>query len=152
MPPIFLSTQSLASSTPRSVLRNKHSPGFVNPLTQLAVFPRTIFSRSLCPIHIRCLGLLSIFIDLNTGSEFQYLSPSHSRRDATLACVMTASAASGEPEYAWGCEVGVRMRGGLDPPRVTEERKPAVCSCSIRARWSLVEGTEVRPSRAFEAF
>lgn len=100
IPPIFRSTQSLASSTPLSVLRKRHSPGFVRPLTQLAVFPLTIFSRSRWPSHILCFGLLSIFIVLSTGTEFQYFKPSHSRRDATFACVMVASAASGDDSYA----------------------------------------------------
>lgn len=33
IPPILLSTQSLASSIPRSVVTNMHSPGWVNPFT-----------------------------------------------------------------------------------------------------------------------
>lgn len=48
--------------------------------------------------------------------------------------------------------MGVRSCGGLGPPRVTEERKPEVCNCSMRARCSLEEGTEVMPRRALEAF
>ncbi len=44
------------------------------------------------------------------------------------------------------------MGGGVRPPRVTEERKPAVWRESVRARSMLVEGMEVRPRRALEAF
>lgn len=44
------------------------------------------------------------------------------------------------------------MGGGVRPPRVTEERKPECCSARRSVRWRLVAGTEVRPSRALEAF
>jgi hypothetical protein len=42
--------------------------------------------------------------------------------------------------------------GGWRPERVTEERKPDVWSARVRVRIMLVEGTEVRPRRAREAF
>ncbi len=35
---------------------------------------------------------------------------------------------------------------------MTDERKPEDCSASVRVRIMFVEGTEVRPSRALEAF
>jgi hypothetical protein len=38
------------------------------------------------------------------------------------------------------------------PPRVTEERKPELWSAKRSVRWRLVDGTDVRPSRALEAF
>lgn len=44
------------------------------------------------------------------------------------------------------------MGGGVKPPRVTEERKPWACMARRSRRWRLVAGTEVRPSRALEAF
>jgi len=40
----------------------------------------------------------------------------------------------------------------VSPPRVTEERKPAVWRERQRVRIWFVEGTEVRPRRAREAF
>lgn len=39
----------------------------------------------------------------------------------------------------------------MRPPRVTDDRKPEVWSASVRVRIMLEEGTDVRPSRAFEA-
>lgn len=42
--------------------------------------------------------------------------------------------------------------GGARPPRVTEDRNPDDWSASVRVRIMFVEGTEVRPSRAFDAF
>lgn len=44
------------------------------------------------------------------------------------------------------------MGGGVSPPRVTEETKPAFWSWRERLRSMLVEGIEVRPRRAMEAF
>lgn len=38
------------------------------------------------------------------------------------------------------------------PPRVTEERKPDCWSARVNLRIMFVEGTEVRPRRALEAF
>lgn len=77
-----------------------------------------------------------------TGSLFQYFSPSHSRRVATLAevtgSVSKASNASGG--------------GGCGPARVTEEMKPARCSANTIYRLYLVFGIDVRPRRAREAF
>lgn len=35
---------------------------------------------------------------------------------------------------------------------MTEERNPEDCSASVRVRIMFVEGTEVRPRRALEAF
>lgn len=40
----------------------------------------------------------------------------------------------------------------MRPPRVTEERNPDCWSASERVRIMFVEGTEVRPSRALDAF
>ena len=40
----------------------------------------------------------------------------------------------------------------MRPARVTEERKPEVWRASVRVRIMLLEGTEVRPRRAREAF
>lgn len=40
----------------------------------------------------------------------------------------------------------------MRPPRVTEERKPEDCSASVRVSIMFVEGTDVRPKRALEAF
>ena len=42
--------------------------------------------------------------------------------------------------------------GGLRSPRVTEERKPDDCRARRRFRCRFVEGMEVRPRRALEAF
>ncbi len=39
----------------------------------------------------------------------------------------------------------------MSPPRVMEERKPACWRARESVRIMLVEGTEVRPSRALEA-
>lgn len=38
------------------------------------------------------------------------------------------------------------------PPRVTDERKPEDWRARVSLRIMLVEGTEVRPRRALEAF
>lgn len=40
----------------------------------------------------------------------------------------------------------------MRPPRVTEERKPDCCRERERRRCRAVEGIEVRPRRALEAF
>lgn len=40
----------------------------------------------------------------------------------------------------------------MSPARVTEDRKPADWRASVSRRIWFVEGTEVRPRRAFEAF
>lgn len=40
----------------------------------------------------------------------------------------------------------------MRPPRVTEERNPDFWSARESVRIMFVEGTEVRPNRAFEAF
>lgn len=42
--------------------------------------------------------------------------------------------------------------GGVRPPRVTEERKPDCWRARVRVRIRLVDGTEVSPRRALEAF
>jgi len=42
--------------------------------------------------------------------------------------------------------------GGVRPARVTEDRKPADWSASERVSSWLVEGMDVRPNRALEAF
>lgn len=53
---------------------------------------------------------------------------------------------------ACGCEVDVRRRGGVGPPRVTVEMKPECWRASMRERMRREEGTEVRPKRALDAF
>lgn len=40
----------------------------------------------------------------------------------------------------------------MRPPRVTEDRNPDCWSASVSVRIMFVEGTDVRPRRAFEAF
>ena len=40
----------------------------------------------------------------------------------------------------------------MRPPRVTEERKPEDWSASVNVRIMFVEGTEVSPRRALDAF
>lgn len=42
--------------------------------------------------------------------------------------------------------------GGVTPPRVTLERKPEDWSARRSLRWRFVEGMDVRPRRALEAF
>ena len=42
--------------------------------------------------------------------------------------------------------------GGSGPPRTTADMKPDVCSESMSVRMRFVDGTEVRPRRAREAF
>lgn len=42
--------------------------------------------------------------------------------------------------------------GGSRPPRVTEEMKPADWRARERRRMEFVDGTEVRPRRALDAF
>jgi len=91
------------------------------PLTQCASLPFTIVSNSLCPTHTLFFGFDSIDILLNTGSEFQYFNPNHSRLDAIFSCVTVASSMSAA-DVEVGMEVAVRRRGGVGPPRVTEER------------------------------
>jgi len=69
-----------------------------------------------------------------------------------FACVVLASAASDVESRACGIDVAVKRRGGVGPPRVTVERKPLDCRARARDRCRFVEGIEVRPRRAFEAF
>lgn len=142
IPPTFLSTHSLASKIPLSVLINIHSPGFVSPFTNPASLPRTIFPRPSTSIQIRFVGLLTILIWLNTGSLFQYFKPSHNRRVLIFSCV------TGSGTYVDRASKG----GGVIPPRTTVERKPEVCSASVSRRIMLEEGTDVKPRRALEAF
>jgi hypothetical protein len=40
----------------------------------------------------------------------------------------------------------------VGPPRTTVDMKPAFCSARERRRWRFVDGIEVSPSRALEAF
>lgn len=77
IPPIFLSTHSLASKIPLSVQTNIHSPTLVNPGTIPTLPPNTIFLNPSTSIHILLVGLLIRFIFSNTGSLFQYFKPSH---------------------------------------------------------------------------
>jgi len=58
------------------------------------------------------------------------------------------SCVTGSGTYAERESIG----GGVMPPRVTEERKPDCWSARVNLRIMFVEGTEVRPRRALEAF
>jgi len=154
MPPIFLSTHSLASMIPLSVLTKIHSPTALMPLMRCASLPLTICPNSSALTHIRFVGFDSIFIFRSTGSPSQYFIPSHSLLLARFSWV-TISESS---EDCWRCDVdgaedgGRSFAGGEGPPRFTEERKPCFCRCRERDRWNLERGTEVRPRRAREAF
>lgn len=44
------------------------------------------------------------------------------------------------------------MGGGVMPPRVTDDKNPLDWRPSMRERIMFVEGTDVSPRRAFEAF
>ncbi len=144
IPPTFLSTHSLASKTPRSVLTKRHSPGLVNPSTYPALLPLTIFARLSTSSHILFVGLLTMFILLSTGSLFQYFNPSHSLRVLIFDCVTGSMSLVRFKRSDGG--------GGSGPPRTTAERKPDVWRESMRVRIRFEEGTEVRPRRAREAF
>ena len=87
IPPIFLSTHSLASKIPLSVLTNKHSPGFPIPFTLPASLPLTNLPNPSASIQILFVGLLTMLILLKTGRLSQYFSPSHSLRVAMFSCV-----------------------------------------------------------------
>ena len=93
-------------------------------------------------IHTLLVGLLTIDIWLKTGSLFQYFRPSQSRLVAMFSCV------TGSGSYVDNASKG----GGVGPPRVTEEIKPEDCSASMSLRIMFVDGTEVIPSRALDAF
>jgi hypothetical protein len=150
MPPIFLSTHSLASTTPLSVVTNKHSPGRLNPLTYPYCLPRTSVDSPSVSAHIRLVGFETICIFSITGSLFQYFMPNHSLLEATFSCVTGSISASSLFEDGW-----LRRRcggGGVPPPRTTVERNPAFCSASASRRCRFVDGIDVRPSLAFEAF
>jgi len=68
--------------------------------------------------------------------------PSHSLLELIFSCV------TGSGTY----DERLSRGGGANPPRVTEERKPDCWSARVRVRIMFVEGTEVRPRRALEAF
>ena len=93
-------------------------------------------------IHTLFVGLLTIFISLITGSLFQYFNPSHNLLVLIFSCV------TGSGTYEDKSSKG----GGFRPARVTEERKPEVWRARVSVRIMLLEGTEVRPRRAREAF
>ena len=180
MPPVLFSTQSLTSMSPRSVVTYILSPTPLNPLTYPLASPLASASISRKPIHTRRVGLLTKCIFCNTGSLFQYLSPTHKRRDAMFACVMMDSllpvcisisisvlvlvlvfVLDGSEDWDWywysgsaGSRMGLRCEGGggTGPPMVTEETYPERWSWSIRVWWRVVQGMEVRPRRALEAF
>jgi hypothetical protein len=98
---------------------------------------------------------------------FQYFSPSHSRLDATFSLVRGASVSSscsasklpGAERDDWvALDWGAgwpRRRcggGGEGPPRITELIMPEDWRARRRRRCRFVLGTEVRPSRALEAW
>src|SRR6185437_16573223 len=88
------------------------------------------------------LGLLMPSTLLMTGLLFQYLRPIHRRREATLAEVTGSGSAVSS----------VAGSGGVGPPRVTDEMRPARCIARASLRLYFVLGSEVRPSRARVAF
>lgn len=150
-PPTFLSSASLTSSTPLSVLTNRHSPKF-NPLTYPAGNPLAIRPRSEWLEVTSRLGRLTASSFRMTGSPFQYLSPSHSLRVATLAGVTAASASSAAAAWASAPMSSDSAAGGCGPPRATDERNPALWRASARRRLYLLFGRDVMPSRARLAF
>ena len=114
----------------------------------------------------------------STGSLFQYFRPNHNLLCAGFRGTLTSCTCS-SPKGWWrstsdmayakcgflaSCAaifssssgLGVVWRrkgfGGVDPPNVTVEMKPSRCRPSMRLTWSFETGTEVRPSRALEAF
>ena len=111
MPPNFLSTHSRASNMPRSVVKNMHSPGWVNPLTYADSLVRVIFPRSSLVNHILLVGLLTSFIFLSTGSLFQYLRPSHYLRLAGFCGTLTSWSISLPPSRVPDGVLGVSLTG-----------------------------------------
>jgi len=112
--------------------------------------PNVNFAIPSVSIHILLVGLLTICIDSRTGSLFQYFNPSHNRRDATFSLVISSISSLSALLDGW-----LRRRcggGGVGPPRTTVDMKPAFCSARERRRWRFVDGIEVSPSRALEAF
>lgn len=142
MPPVFLSTHSLASIKPLSVETYKHSPGLVKPFTNCASLPMQIKPMSSTPIHNRFVGFEMSDILFSTGSLFQYFMPSHNRRVDMFSCVTSSGV----------YEERLFIGGGSSPPRVTDEMKPDFCSASISDRWRFERGIDVNPSFAFDAF
>lgn len=128
IPPIFLSTHSLASNIPLSVQTNIHSPTLVNPGTIPTLPPNTIFRSPSTSIHILLVGLLIRLIFSNTGSLFQYFMPSHSLLDAMFWRVM------GSMSVFTGCERRACGSGGLGPPRTTVDTNPEDCRASASRR------------------
>lgn len=149
-PPTFFSTHSRASIKPRSVARNRHSPGDRSPSTcLLPSSPRTIRRSAGTSRVTLCFGLLIGVIRPRTGSLCQYFNPSHNRLDATFDCVTGSTPSfssfiTGFPRSKWGC-------GGTIPPRTTFEINPAFCKARHRLRCILVLGIEVNPRRALVA-
>lgn len=160
MPPIFLSTHSLASMIPLSVLTKMHSPTCLKPLTNFASFPLTISPNSPLLSHMRLVGLDSSFIFLSTGSPSQYFMPSHSLLEARFCCVTSSTSSTmlfccGVVCAAMGsstCAGGSSFCGGVGPPRVTVERNPCFWRRSDSDRCIRESGIEVRPRRARDAF
>lgn len=99
---------------------------------------------------MRRVGLEISDISSSTRSEFQYFSPTHSRRDAMLCLVTASIGALGSVDVGW--ESRLCAGGGVGPPRTTVEMKPEFCSASISFRWNFVSGTDVSPNRALLAF
>lgn len=106
IPPIFLSTHSLASMTPLSVLTAIISPICVMPLTSPARPPRTTIPNSFEFSHMRFVGFEIICALCSTGKPSQYFKPSHSRLEARFACVTTPSVSrSSGSAYSSGVSV-----------------------------------------------
>lgn len=122
IPPIFLSTHSLASRMPLSVLTYRHSPGRVKPSTYPFLLPRVKDRSPSTSIHIRLVGLLTNDIFSSTGSLFQYFMPNHNLLLA-IFCRVTGSI-SWPGVFDEGCERRWCAGGGSGPPRTTVDMKP----------------------------
>jgi len=96
-PPLTLSTASLASIIPISVLTNIQSPGLCIGFAIPAFLPAINFLRSATFALIVRVGFEIKLIFRSTGSLFQYFNPSHIRRCAGLI---------GTPALWYSCLLG----------------------------------------------
>lgn len=133
------------------------------PLIYPDWYPFANVSISGTPIHTRRVGLLTMRILRSTASLRKYFSPTHRRRDATFSCVISGfagadplavnasggSASDGSAENMGDREDG---GGGVGPPTVTVPTYPERCIARRRLWSCLVEGIEVSPRRAADAF
>lgn len=144
-PPIFLSTASRISMTPRGVLTYMHSPR-LRPFWISLVGPEShpLASRSRCSSFAVTgrVGLEMTWRLFMTGSLLLYLRPTHRRWRATVEVL------SGSGSYV----LSVDGSGGTAPPLVTKERNPVRCRDRSRFRFDVFQGALVRPRRALEAF